>query len=233
MVKFSSNVLELPCFVQDISVAKRMQLIEEADWNDTDVIYTFYCFLKDKIVDQGECPNCVHGLIYKLLIKSKKAEIIELLNETFQNGLVQDSSMKFYKFYIELQDLLVKDSFLEADKLTSRILCLMANVKVRNWLYFSDVKNIPENELKFLDNLWKIYSKNKFGFSIQRQIWLNSNQNWDILWQKLGWQQNNVLCRYPEEFVWTLLAPTGHLPLSNQLRGVQTLKALFNSKIWQ
>nr|QUE28932.1 Ycf53 [Madagascaria erythrocladioides] len=210
-----------------------MQLIEESDWNDINVVYTFYCFLKNKILDQGEIPNCIHGLIYKLLMKSQQVEILELLNKDFCNGLLQDNNTQFHQYYIELQNLLLHDSFLEADKLTSRMLCLMANVKVRNWLYFSDISNITPKELEMLDNLWKIYSKGKFGFSIQRQIWLNNNQNWDVLWQKLGWQKNNVLCRYPEEFIWTLLAPTGHLPLSNQLRGVQTLKALFNLKIWK
>ena len=78
-----------------------------------------------------------------------------------------------------------------------------------------------------------MYSRGKFGFSIQRKIWLTHQCKWNLFWQTIGWTKQDIPCRYPTEFIWTIDAPKGHLPLFNQLRGVQVLSALFNHIVWQ
>lgn len=215
----------------NISVAKKLQLLEQLDFDNNQVLNESYSFLEEKVLNNFNAVDCIDGTIYKLLLQSDNTDITKKLVLNFADGLV-DPISQFHSYYLQLQDLLIQNDFQEADKLTSSILCLLANTVNRNWLYFSDVKQIPESELKLLDNLWKTYSKDKFGFSVQRQIWLANAKDWNILWDKIGWRRNEILCRYPEEFVWNLTAPNGHLPLSNQLRGVQTLKAFFNLSIW-
>nr|YP_009297414.1 hypothetical protein Eryt_088 [Erythrotrichia carnea]AOM66757.1 hypothetical protein Eryt_088 [Erythrotrichia carnea] len=215
----------------NITVIKKIQLLEELDFDDPRVLDESYLCLKQKVLHNFDSIDCIDGKIYKLLLKSNNVDILEQLQLNLPNGLVNSDS-QVYSYYLELQDFLINDDFQEADKLTSKILCLLANTANRNWLYFSDVKQIPQSELKFLDNLWKIYSECKFGFSVQRQIWLANSKDWNLLWDKIGWKHNEVLCRYPEEFIWDIKAPNGHLPLSNQLRGLQTLKAVFNLAVW-
>nr|QUE29500.1 Ycf53 [Erythrotrichia foliiformis] len=215
----------------NITVSKKIQLLEDLDFKDQQVLMESYLFLEQRVASNSETIDCIDGTIYKLIFRSGNVEIVEKLTNNFSDGLV-DSSSPFRTLYLELQDLLVCDQLQEADKLTSKILCVLADVTERNWLYFSDVNKIPEAELKILDGLWRIYSKGKFGFSVQRQIWLSNGKDWNLLWSKIGWAKNEVLCRYPEGFIWNLTAPNGHLPLSNQLRGVQTLNALFNLAIW-
>ena len=214
-----------------ITVAKKLQLLEDLDFTDSQVLTEAYLFLEQKFTNDVENIDCIDGTIYKLLLESKNVEIVEKLQHNFSDGLVNSFS-RFSNLYLELQSLLISNQFQEADKLTSKILCVLANTTDRNWLYFSDVKQIPEAELMILDNLWKVYSKGKFGFSVQRQIWMANGKDWNSLWKKIGWSQNEMLCRYPEGFIWNLTAPNGHLPLSNQLRGVQTLNAIFNLAIW-
>lgn len=82
--------------------------------------------------------------------------------------------------------------------------------------------------------LWKVYSKGKFGFSIQKNIWLKQNKQWDKLWEKIKWLEakTGIMKRYPKEFTWSIDAPEGHLPLFNQLRGTQTLYYLFQKINW-
>ena len=99
-------------------------------------------------------------------------------------------------------------------------------------MYFSDISKIPVKDILLIDHLWFIYSRGKFGFSAQRKVWLGVNKNWDHLWLKLGWKKGLILCRYPTEFIWSVNAPIGHLPLFNQLRGNQVLNTLFNLDIW-
>ena len=102
----------------------------------------------------------------------------------------------------------------------------------KNWLYFTDIQFLPKQDLFILDKLWKIYSKGKFGFSIQKKIWVYNNKKWDKFWEKINWISNGVMRRYPNDFVWTVDAPEGHLPLFNQLRGTQTLSYLFRNIQW-
>ncbi|MEM1370415.1 MAG: GUN4 domain-containing protein, partial [Cyanobacteria bacterium P01_H01_bin.15] len=82
--------------------------------------------------------------------------------------------------------------------------------------------------------LWRLYSRDKFGFSIQRKLWLSLGQNYPKLWDKIGWRTStDEFVRFPGGFTWELSAPVGHLPLSNQLRGVRVISAIFAHPAWQ
>ncbi|MEO0844695.1 MAG: GUN4 domain-containing protein, partial [Cyanobacteria bacterium J06643_5] len=58
-------------------------------------------------------------------------------------------------------------------------------------------------------------------------------QRFSNLWVKIGWKNGNNWTRYPKEFIWSLDAPRGHLPLSNQLRGVRTISSLLSHSVWE
>lgn len=135
--------------------------------------------------------------------------------------------------YRALRDCLLAQSFQDADRITLEKMCELAGpVAVeRNWLYFSEVKKFPVTDLKTIDMLWRIFSQNRFGFSVQRDLWLGVGQNWDRLWPKIGWR-DETWTRYPDGFTWSLSAPLGHLPLSNQLRGVRVMAALMSHSAW-
>lgn len=136
--------------------------------------------------------------------------------------------------YRELAELLVAEKFEAADRLTSQKLCELAYsmAQKRRWLYFTEVEQLPIVDLQTIDQLWLAFSLGRFGYSVQRQLWLGCGQNWDRLWEKIGWRQGKRWPRYPNEFIWDLSAPRGHLPLTNQLRGVQVINALLNHPAW-
>lgn len=136
--------------------------------------------------------------------------------------------------YVPLQKLLAQQQFQAADQLTLQKLCELAGPAAvqRKWLYFSEVESFPNADLQTIDQLWRIHSQSKFGFSVQRQIWLSVGKNWEALWPKIGWKNVNNWTRYPQEFTWDLTAPRGHLPLSNQLRGVRAISALLTHPAW-
>lgn len=136
--------------------------------------------------------------------------------------------------YAPLQTLLAAQSFQAADALTLQKLCELAGPTAvqRKWLYFTEVEKFPQTDLQTIDALWRTYSEGKFGFSVQRQIWLGTGKNWDRFWPKIGWKQGNQWPRYPQGFTWDLSAPAGHLPLTNQLRGVRVMAALLTHPAW-
>ncbi len=137
--------------------------------------------------------------------------------------------------YSQLRQHLATGDFQTADRLTRELLCQLAGAGAidRKWVYFTEVDGLPIADLQTIDRLWSSYSDGKFGFAVQRELWLGVGKNWDKLWVKLGWKNGNSWTRYPQEFIWDLSAPRGHLPLSNQLRGVRVLASLLAHPAWQ
>nr|YP_010851140.1 hypothetical protein Ycf53 [Aphanocladia delicatula]WGH14152.1 hypothetical protein Ycf53 [Aphanocladia delicatula] len=192
----------------------------------------------EKIIRRAHLKNkdtqIIDGLIYQKIIERNSSTTKEKLIKQLPNGVIISTRFNYIN-YQNLQNLLIHKKFEEADKLTQQCLCEIVTLKTnnkKNWLYFTDIQLIPQEDLFILDLLWKIYSKGKFGFSVQKKIWIKNNKKWDKLWGKIEWLKQGVMKRYPQEFMWTIDAPEGHLPLFNQLRGTQTLFYLFNSIKW-
>lgn len=111
---------------------------------------------------------------------------------------------------------------------------------------------IPKEDLIAIDELWKKFSNNKFGYSVQKKIWLKVDKDFTRFFIKVGWmkkldtevEQYNYRS-FPNEFIWELngnnnnnnnveensssnniIPPEGHLPLTNALRGTQLLNCI-------
>lgn len=179
-------------------------------------------------------PTGLDGKAVQILVALDTDPARQFLTATFPNGLVPVPSEQSID-YQPLQDLLLHKHYEEADRLTLQNMCELAGdtaVK-RKWLYFSEVNKFPITDLQTIDRLWFVYSEGKFGFSVQRQIWLTAGRDWDKFWPKIGWRKGTTWTRYPNEFIWDVSAPKGHLPLSNQLRGVRVIESLMNHPAWQ
>ena len=183
--------------------------------------------------NKEQTVTAVDGAIVQSLTRSGSEQSSQFLSTHYPNGLVALHSERDVD-YSSLQQCLAQKDYEEADRITLQKMCELAGpVAVRRkWLYFSDVDQFPNSDLHLLDRLWLIYSENRFGFSVQRELWLNSRKDWDRLWPKIGWKNANIWTRYPNEFTWDLTAPKGHLPLSNQLRGVRVMASLMNHPAW-
>tara|TARA_B100001109_G_scaffold111381_1_gene90875 strand:- start:81 stop:800 length:720 start_codon:yes stop_codon:yes gene_type:complete len=130
--------------------------------------------------------------------------------------------------YNDLQLNLLNQDFEEADRLTSAYLRKLAGkvAENRGYVFYSEVKNMPGEDLDTIDRLWKIYSQGKFGFSNQAKILKSVGKRYDLLWPKIGWKKDGIWTRYPSSFCWSLKAPEGHMPLVNQLRGVRLMDSI-------
>lgn len=183
---------------------------------------------------QSNPATVLDGKAYQILNSFDLDSTKTFLATTFLDGLVPLQS-ELAIDYQPLQKLLVQQEFEDADRLTLQKMCELAGdaAKSRKWLYFSEVNKFPITDLQTIDQLWYIYSEGKFGFSVQRNLWVGVGRDWDRLWPKIGWRKENNWTRYPNEFIWDLTAPKGHLPLSNQLRGVRVIEALMNHPAWQ
>ena len=174
--------------------------------------------------------DSVAGRVYIFLSQHPDEGVQAFIQNHFPKGFLDLPSDRGID-YRPLEALLVQQQFQAADRLTLEKMCELAGTIAQNrkWVYFSEVDRFPTVDLKTIDTLWRIYSDDKFGFSVQHELWLGVGQNWEKLWAKIGWKQGNLWTRYPHSFTWNLNAPKGHLPLTNQLRGVRVMAALMNN----
>ena len=156
----------------------------------------------------------------------KKYKPIFFKNDIYNNWFETNSAIDLE--YDDLQLNLLNQNFEEADRLTSSYLRKLAGkvAENRGYVFYSEVKDIPGEDLVTIDRLWNIYSQGKFGFSKQAKLLKSVGKRYDLLWPKIGWKKDGIWTRYPTSFCWSLKAPEGHMPLVNQLRGVRLMDSI-------
>lgn len=132
--------------------------------------------------------------------------------------------------YEALRDALQQGDFQQADDLTRAALITLAgpDAEKRNWVYFSEVKFISSTDLQTIDKLWRAASKNRQGFSIQKEMWMQNRKQWTKFFKQIDWTvgEFNNYRKWPQDFTYDMSAAKGHLPLTNCLRGTQLFKAI-------
>lgn len=130
--------------------------------------------------------------------------------------------------YTRLRDLLKAQNFKDADQET--FLRMLEAVGRENGNYLirrEELMNFPCTDLKTIDRLWVKYSNGKFGFSVQKEIYvqcgakLDGNCPGDKIWEefgdRVGWRGGGILgvgkkwIRH-SDVTFNTSAPRGHLP---------------------
>ena len=164
-------------------------------------------------------------------------QLVHKIDKNFIKNILNCDDLSWFKAisedgfdYSPLQQYLLNESFEDADRFTSSKLRELAGEKAvkRGYVYFSEVELIPSIDLVTLDKLWIVYSRGKFGFTVQAKILDSVGGRYDKLWPRIGWKKDGIWTRYPKAFNWSIEAPNGHMPLVNQLRGVRLMDALLN-----
>jgi len=97
--------------------------------------------------------------------------------------------------YRELEKLLKAKEWRKADELTAKLMCQVANRESQGWLDEKSIKSFPCEDLLTIDRLWLHYSNSKFGFSMQKKLWLECGgeigkydyEVWKKFAAKVGW----------------------------------------------
>ena len=113
--------------------------------------------------------------------------------------------------YRELEKLLKAKEWGKADELTAKLMLKIANRERQGWLDEDSIKAFPCEDLRTIDQLWVHYSNRKFGFSIQKNLWIecgcNISQSDFKLWKdfatKVGWYPTKFDRWTYNEFLWT------------------------------
>ncbi|WP_354635549.1 GUN4 domain-containing protein [Planktothricoides raciborskii] len=131
----------------------------------------------------------------------------------------------------QLAQFLAKGEWRKADEETRRVMCKIMGRESEGWLTEDNCRNFPREELKIIDALWVKYSNGKFGFSVQKKIFVEqcggtpgeyNDDAWCKLGDTVGWRKGGSWLSY-SDYTFTTNALHGHLPLALLVIGVSGL----------
>ncbi|MGK7892977.1 MAG: GUN4 domain-containing protein [Xenococcus sp. (in: cyanobacteria)] len=130
--------------------------------------------------------------------------------------------------YTELRNLLAQQKWSEADRQTKKNLSnVFQTIKRKNNSNSIELITLADracNDIYTIDFLWRKYSGDRFGFSLQKNIWDNLHQNnnfsitvWRSFVTEIGWKEGDInnpagYILYEQLNFNPQTAPQGHLP---------------------
>ncbi|WP_017300854.1 NACHT domain-containing protein [Nodosilinea nodulosa] len=74
--------------------------------------------------------------------------------------------------YAQLATYLAAHQWRKADEETLQVMLQVASRESQGYLNVDDIRNFPCDDLLAIDDLWVQFSQSQFGFSVQKQIWI-------------------------------------------------------------
>ena len=148
----------------------------------------------------------------------EKVDVDKLLQVS--PGTQDDLSSERGVDYTKLRDLLAARSWKEADYETYLVMLQAIGREEGDWLHPDELLNFPCTDLHTIDRLWVKYSNGRFGFSVQKKIYLDVGGKPDGRYDEeaflnfcdaVGWRENED---WLDKAIYDISASQGHLPLS-------------------
>ena len=122
--------------------------------------------------------------------------------------------------YTKLVDLLAAGEWKLADEETAKVMLEAASRESEGWLREEDIYNFPCEDLRTINKLWLHYSNEKFGFSVQKEIYKElggkrkyDKEVWNNFVDRIGWRKKGGNMLSYDDLIFNLdEAPAGHLP---------------------
>ncbi len=120
------------------------------------------------------------------ILSSKNVEALhrELISILEKNNRDKSSQQKVEKslkehYYAELDNLLKNKKWEAADRLTSKLMVYIANREKEQYLDYDNINSFSCPDLQRINKLW-VHSDKRFGFSVQKEIWINTGNKLGI-----------------------------------------------------
>ena len=122
--------------------------------------------------------------------------------------------------YTKLRDLLAAGNWQQADEETRLKMLEVMGQQGRGYLDGEDIEKFPCKDFDTIDQLWLYYSENRFGFSVQKQIWLEEGGKkgiydervYEKFGDRVGWRKDGNWRLY-SDLTFSANEVAGHLPL--------------------
>lgn len=120
-----------------------------------------------------------------------------------------------------LSQYLIEQNWRKANDETRNVILQATNRKSIGWIPPSDLKKLPCWDLKTMDRLWRENSNNRFGFSAQLPIYIDTGNRpgrligddaYNRFGDRVGWRKDNDWIIFIENLDYSSTAPIGHFP---------------------
>jgi hypothetical protein len=134
-----------------------------------------------------------------------------------QGNVIRVVRTRLPERYKVLVNYLANGRWKEADQETDRIMLEVAGRTEQGYLDPDDIKDFPCEDLLTIDQLWVKFSGGRFGFSVQKQIWIECgrpmdyNDAWETFGDRVGWRKDGDWLQY-NNLILDLNAPRGEFP---------------------
>ena len=151
---------------------------------------------------------------------------VELPAELPTEPVADDLSSERGVDYTQLRDLLATGKWKEADRETYRLMITTVGRTESDYFREEDLLNFPCTDLQTLDRLWVKYSKGHFGFSVQKEIYVEAGnpldgkyhkETFDLFADRVGWK---VKWQDYDQLDFSFSSPRGNLPLQSPFGGL-------------
>jgi hypothetical protein len=181
---------------EEARVQENMQILLNhwtgAVWRDAVLLYTAQLNPQqlDRVIRQACQLSSEAAELAKLCVREYprsdklKPDLMTVLSRL--DTVAQDST------YRQLETFLKAQQWVEADKETDRLMLAAAGKEEGQYLHETDLLNFPCDALRAIDGLWVKYSQGRFGFSVQKQIYVECGGTLDgvypgaEVWEKFG-----------------------------------------------
>jgi len=179
-------------------------------WKDTILFYASLTPNPNRLIQRlVELDN--RDLVDLIYRQTNKDDVLKYLEK-----LVID------KRYEQLETYLKTKKWEKADRETDRLMLSAVGKESYESLDKYDLRNFPCDELLAIDRLWVKYSNGLYGFSVQKQIYVEcggrldfsypSYETWNKFCYRTEWKIMGKVLNYPDEFFKSNFMKKGHLP---------------------
>ncbi len=127
--------------------------------------------------------------------------------------------------YTKLRDYLSDKKWKEADQETWAVMCQSVSMTAGTQLEINQISQLPCEDLQIADRLWMQYSQDRFGFSVQKQIYEGVKGDYVRFCDRVNWSTYNSATA-SGQVKFSHKSPPGHLPSRRWVGGIQWLRHL-------
>ncbi|MFM7440966.1 MAG: GUN4 domain-containing protein, partial [Snowella sp.] len=170
----------------------------------------------------------------ELADECKRAISPEFLDPELRAEFSQVSQAVNASLYQQLETFLKNGQWKEADQETNRLMLQIVGKEADQYLSLEDIENFPCEDLRTLDKLWVDNSGGKFGFSVQKKVWIDcggipGKYDYDVYIKfadQVGWRRSGNWLSYDELTFLLDGSEKAHLPSTNLIE--HSTRSLFS-----
>jgi predicted NACHT family NTPase len=201
---------------------------QETEWKDTILMYASLAnatqFITNLLKFEEQAARDLAYECFKCLKAANRR-----IDSNLEKAIIALESTVETSLYQQLETFLKNGQWKEADKETDRLMLQIVGKEADQWLSVEDIQNFPCEDLRVIDKLWVDDSGGKFGFSVQKKVWMDcggipGEYDYDVYKKfadQVGWRRSGDWLYYDELTFLLDGSEKAHLPyyISELVRG--------------